>query len=273
MFTSQMNWLVAVGVCVLVVWLVRRLANPRKLLLRDAPGRPNTVHPLHVLGIFLLLVFGGSSIAWALQAWSSLGPAECSFVANVSMQLILLAALLIVARLTFRTGLRRGLGLSFRRPIVDTTRGVLAYFAQLPVTMGVLVLTILLFLAFGASKEDLSVHKSLNAARNMQGLWRAMVFASTIVVGPIVEELLFRGLLQSMLRRYTGHAWGAILLASVLFALVHAPYWHTMPALLVLSIVLGYNYERCGRLYPSILIHVLFNAVNIANFVWWSRGA
>jgi len=38
-----------------------------------------------------------------------------------------------------------------------------------------------------------------------------------------------------------------------------------MPALFVLSVILGYNYERCGRLYPPVLIHALFNSVFILN--------
>ena len=33
-----------------------------------------------------------------------------------------------------------------------------------------------------------------------------------------------------------------------------------MPALVVLGLVLGYNYERTGRLTAPILIHSLFNA-------------
>jgi len=47
----------------------------------------------------------------------------------------------------------------------------------------------------------------------------------------------------------------------VLFTFVHYPHWQNMPALLALSIVLGYNYERSGRLVGPIVTHALFNAV------------
>ncbi len=40
-----------------------------------------------------------------------------------------------------------------------------------------------------------------------------------------------------------------------------------MPAdvlpLLVFGIVLGYSYERCGRLIPAIIIHAIFNAIAV----------
>ena len=97
----------------------------------------------------------------------------------------------------------------------------------------------------------------------MGGAWRVVVAFSTVIMAPLAEEVFFRGLLQSMLRKYLGHAWGAILITSVLFAVGHARYHDTIPALFVLAVVLGYNYERSGRLYPSILIHVIFNGVSV----------
>ena len=47
----------------------------------------------------------------------------------------------------------------------------------------------------------------------------AMIFA-IVVAAPVVEELLFRGMLQNALAKYLP-IWGAILLSSFLFALVH----------------------------------------------------
>ena len=58
-----------------------------------------------------------------------------------------------------------------------------------------------------------------------------------------------------------------VVVASVLFALVHYPLWYQVPSMFVFGIVLGYNYERCGRLYAPILAHALFNAVNMAIFL------
>ena len=55
----------------------------------------------------------------------------------------------------------------------------------------------------------------------------------------------------------------AIFLTSGFFALMHAETPQNVPALFALSVALGYNYERCGRLYASILLHAVFNAVTL----------
>jgi membrane protease YdiL (CAAX protease family) len=44
-----------------------------------------------------------------------------------------------------------------------------------------------------------------------------------------------------------------------------------LPALVILGIVLGYNYERSGRLWAPIMIHALFNALSIVT-VWRAAG-
>ncbi len=79
--------------------------------------------------------------------------------------------------------------------------------------------------------------------------------------------MFFRGLLQSMLRRYTNSPWIAILGSSAAFGLIHSQNPHTVPALVVLGIILGYHYERTDRLLAPILIHSIFNILNIAIFM------
>ena len=85
----------------------------------------------------------------------------------------------------------------------------------------------------------------------------AMFFAIAIAA-PVVEELLFRGLLQNALTKYLP-IWGAILLSSFLFALVHLqPY--AIPGLMSLSIAFGYLYHRTGSLRTNIILHMANNA-------------
>ena len=68
--------------------------------------------------------------------------------------------------------------------------------------------------------------------------------------------------MQSSLRQATGTPWLGILVAAGFFAAVHAE-WNAKPALFLLGVVMGYNYERTGRLWSSIVIHMLFNAINV----------
>jgi uncharacterized protein len=83
-------------------------------------------------------------------------------------------------------------------------------------------------------------------------------FVAIAIAAPVVEELLFRGLLQNALARYLP-IWGAIILSSFLFSLVHLqPY--AIPGLMSLSIAFGYLYHRTGSLRTNIILHMANNA-------------
>ncbi|MEY3634487.1 MAG: hypothetical protein RLZZ61_897 [Pseudomonadota bacterium] len=87
---------------------------------------------------------------------------------------------------------------------------------------------------------------------------RAAMFVAIAIAAPVVEELLFRGFLQNALTKYVP-IWGAILLSSFLFALVHLqPY--AIPGLMSLSIAFGYLYHRTGSLRTNIILHMANNA-------------
>ena len=101
-------------------------------------------------------------------------------------------------------------------------------------------------------------------ASQVSSPWLVLLGLSVVVMAPLSEEVFFRGLVQSMLRRYLHRPWVAVVVTGLLFSLLHWPYWYSMPALLALGIAIGYNYERTGRLWAPILIHALFNALNLA---------
>lgn len=85
----------------------------------------------------------------------------------------------------------------------------------------------------------------------------AVMFFAMTIAAPVVEELLFRGLLQNALAKYVP-VWGAILLSSFLFALVHLQLY-AIPALMSLSIAFGYLYHRTGSLRTNIILHIANN--------------
>ncbi|MGM0440677.1 MAG: CPBP family intramembrane glutamic endopeptidase [Chlamydiota bacterium] len=92
--------------------------------------------------------------------------------------------------------------------------------------------------------------------------------ALIVVVVPIMEELLFRGFLQTILRRYYSRR-KAILIAAILFAAFHFSTqqgvlnFQLIPALLVLGWFLGYVYEKQQNLWAPISLHAIFNFANI----------
>jgi hypothetical protein len=89
-----------------------------------------------------------------------------------------------------------------------------------------------------------------------------MIIFTAIVVVPLTEEMLFRGMLQTVLRSYIARPWPAIIFASLVFVMFHENPQH-WPALFVLSLCLGYAYEKSGSLFRPIFIHSLFNALSV----------
>lgn len=120
----------------------------------------------------------------------------------------------------------------------------------------------------GAPPPPQVVHKTLETLReNFSQQVLISVIVSAVILAPLLEELVFRGILQtSLLRLLGGRRWPALLLASAIFALTHGGVvtWHGLLPLMVIGLVFGYVYERTGSLLAAILTHALFNAANIA---------
>ncbi len=84
-------------------------------------------------------------------------------------------------------------------------------------------------------------------------------------VGPLVEELFFRGALFGGLRR-SGSVAGAVVVSSLAFALGHIEWRHWLP-LLVVAFALGYLRAVGGSLLPCLALHVGFNTVTIVGIL------
>jgi membrane protease YdiL (CAAX protease family) len=94
-----------------------------------------------------------------------------------------------------------------------------------------------------------------------QSQLRVTLILYAVICAPIVEELLFRGVLQGGLRRYFGPA-AAIMIPALLFALMHDNAVDR-PSLFLLAAICGYLYERTGSLYAPIALHVINNGLTM----------
>jgi membrane protease YdiL (CAAX protease family) len=87
-------------------------------------------------------------------------------------------------------------------------------------------------------------------------------FLAIVVIGPIVEELLFRGYLQTALAKRM-KPWLAIVLASGAFAAIHLQS-AAFPMLALIGGVFGYLFHRTGSLRVSMVLHMLNNGLAFA---------
>lgn len=82
-------------------------------------------------------------------------------------------------------------------------------------------------------------------------------FLLMVIVAPVLEELIFRGLiLDGLLKNYSPIK--SILIASLLFGLVHLNPWQFITGF-ILGIFSGWVYYRTGSISFSIIIHATAN--------------
>lgn len=117
----------------------------------------------------------------------------------------------------------------------------------------------LLFRVIGS--RDLSA-EARSITDRAQGGTIALLIILTVVAAPFVEEVFFRGLLFSALRRRYA-LWPAAAVSGVVFGLVHFQLLQ-LPALVIFGVILAYLMHRFGRLGPAIWAHVGFNATTVA---------
>ncbi len=249
-------WVTAAGLCALVIWIIRKIANPSSLSLANTPGRDNILTPIHA-GIPIGLHLLATALAFKLfNLWLDDSPTLLQILSTIVGQLIWIFFSILVCIFSFTHGLDRGMGLSLRRWKYDSLKAAIAYLTCFPACMGLVVIVSLLLPA-----ESLKVHILIESWLELQLTGKVMVFISAVVLAPIAEELFFRGIVQSMLRKYIGKPWPAVIITSVIFGLLHYDTPQNVPALILFGAVLGYLYERSGRLYPAIVTHALFNAL------------
>ncbi|MCP5537126.1 MAG: CPBP family intramembrane metalloprotease [Akkermansiaceae bacterium] len=90
---------------------------------------------------------------------------------------------------------------------------------------------------------------------------RVMIAVSVILIAPIAEEIVFRGYIYTVTKRYSDRFFAAIL-SSLLFGVVHFNVMAFVP-LVFLALVLVLAYELSGSIWAPISIHALFNATTI----------
>jgi len=120
------------------------------------------------------------------------------------------------------------------------------------------MVTLVLVGLFGGPRTDLD--RILESSR-ATAVTLAII---AVVTAPLVEELIYRGLLYSAFRKVVGQ-WPAIVIVASMFAGLHVvQYWPNVGAIssiTLLSVVLTVTRARTGRLLPCFVVHLVFNGV------------
>mgnify|MGYP000965851927 FL=1 len=124
------------------------------------------------------------------------------------------------------------------------------------------------YLAFSAILTALfSVFPWFNLTENQPLLYSTLisplnkVFAAIalVVIGPILEEVIYRGLIYGKLRK--NHSLiTSILIVSILFGFLHGQ-WNVGVDVFTLSVVACLMRETTGTIYAGIILHILKNTI------------
>jgi membrane protease YdiL (CAAX protease family) len=263
-----------VGVTLFAVWLVKTSWG-RKALADSIPRRNNM--PAYLPFMPVLFWLGMSSIADFITLKLTMG-LEVSIsvffdnlaLCTVSSVTIILA--LLLARETFARRLK-GFGINIKTIHKDFLAACVNLLSAWPLMLAMVIITTFVGKLIWGQQYQIEQHQELEMITTYTQLpVRISIIFLAVVIAPAMEETLFRGLFQTIIRSFLeirnsrleiqNGAWLAIVICSVLFAMVHSNIAH-WPALFVLGMFMGYSYEKSGSLFRSIFIHSLFNAIAI----------
>ena len=90
--------------------------------------------------------------------------------------------------------------------------------------------------------------------------WLVPMAAAAIILAPAGEEVMFRGFLFRGWARSERSAWPAIVVISVLWAVLHVQYdWAGMLQIFIVGLFLGWIRWRSGSTLLTFVLHALFN--------------
>ncbi|MCK5306211.1 MAG: CPBP family intramembrane metalloprotease [Candidatus Omnitrophica bacterium] len=186
---------------------------------------------------------------------------------SLSVSYILIISLLvyfIVVKYKYKIEV---LGLSVKGFFKNVFLGAAGYIALIPLLTLSAYVSLLLASFFNIGPEE---NPLLNV---FQTEGRPALVAYFVIcicfLGPVVEEIFFRGFLYKALRKSFG-VLPAVAVSSVFFAWLHMTFIGFLP-IMVLGLLLAYLYEKNGTLIPSITVHIIHNSAIII-FVMIFKG-
>lgn len=149
----------------------------------------------------------------------------------------------------------------------DLCIGVLTWLISFPLVVAIGQLTDMLLHFFSGfeSYEQVAI-RYLKMALASPPLLVVALFM-ILLAAPAIEELLFRGFLQTYFKRFVSVRW-AIILSSLCFALFHVSASQGIGnislviSLFTFALYLGFIYEKQASLFASFALHATFNGVS-----------
>jgi uncharacterized protein len=166
-------------------------------------------------------------------------------------------------------------GRPYSRLLGPTKSTGLMWAIGLAVGVGTVVLTYVINAVFVLSFGDGdAVEQELLDIALQGGAATVLAILLAVVIAPVTEEIVFRGVLFRALTGTVG-MWPAAVLSSAVFAVIHFEVLFSQPLALVglftVGLLLAIAYHRTGSLLVPIIGHAVFNAVSVGLALLVSR--
>jgi len=259
-----MNLMVLLVAFLLIIGLVMNIGmflyKPKEKIFRRGPDLKVKWDVLDICRIVILFVFIGYILGIIELAFMKIFPIirekeHVRMMLNSSVLDVLITVFVLRIVLVKYKDKLKNLGLSLMNFFKDALLGIAGYIAALPMIIGALVLSIWIAQAVNYDPPIEPILKLFLEERSALFLFYSTIFVT--IVGPIFEEIFFRGFVYSAFKKKIG-VLGAIFTSSLLFSLLHTNVIGLLP-IMVLGILLTYLYERTGSLIPSIVVHIIHN--------------
>jgi len=265
--------IVASVIVILILWLgdIIRPGSLVKAGLRQVDPYLSLVWMFAAVLVFLSTAFAYQFVT--NQSWITGGAADGTlrYEASVLLATSVIASGIAMGMAYLISRSAPGSGLKVRW--IDISLGLLAFVLAMPIVLLTGVLSKLVYLQMEGAEPDPIAHPTLELiTQNYGDQWAWVMIVSVVVLVPIIEEIIYRGFLQSAVLRYTKSPWTAVLLTSVAFTAAHVnwsnpadgvPYYALAP-LFVLSVTMGLAFERTRHIGVPMIMHAAFNAMNVA---------
>jgi hypothetical protein len=230
-------------------------------MLSEKPWRAEAVIQL-IAGIFLCLCVGAATGGLLRHAGVAAFQSRDGFGSVLLGMLSFQGAAWVLMFVFLRQhGINWRDAFGFRNPNLKSILklAALTFVVILPVAWLLQNLCVNVLIKLGHPPEDQTAVMLLLNAQSW--LERVCLALSAVVLAPVAEEFIFRGMLYPFVKQL-GFPRLALVGVSALFALIHFDKAVFVP-LFVLALALTWLYEKTDCLFASIAVHALFNAANL----------
>lgn len=223
-----------------------------------------------VLRVSIIVIFSGHLLSAAgavilRQAHFDMGVNLRMIIGTFFIDTVAGAAILYFIAVKYRETISI-LGITLADSYRNILSGVTAYIFILPILMAILVLSMLFLDRIGYKAPPQPVFDMFFEEKRSGVIIFLTVFISAL--GPVTEEIFFRGFLYSAVKKRFGVIAGA-LLSGALFSVLHANIVGLI-SIMILGVLMAFLYEATGSLVTSITVHILHNSI-IVCFVFFIK--